>query len=136
MLVHWGWRGSLAGKSTDCSSRKPRLYSQYPQGSSQPPLIPVLGDLIPFPGFLRYCTNVIYRNTCRLNNHTHNIKIKLFKKRICTDPYTHTYTQHTHTHRALPYNEAHLFFFSLVYYFNYVYMGFCVGMYTCECGFM
>ena len=43
-----GWRDSSLVKSIGCSSREPRVNSQYPHGSSQlNPGNPVPGDLIP-----------------------------------------------------------------------------------------
>lgn len=45
--------GCSAAQSASCSSRSPRLGSQYPHGCSQLPITPVSGDLTPFSDPLR-----------------------------------------------------------------------------------
>ena len=57
-IVKPGLREGSVVKSTDCSYRRPRFYSQHPHDSLQPFVIPVPEDLTPSSGPCRYqaCT--------------------------------------------------------------------------------
>lgn len=45
--------------------RDPRFSLQHPQGSLQPSVTPIAGDLMPFSGFLVHCIYVVHRHTYR-----------------------------------------------------------------------
>jgi hypothetical protein len=76
----WSWRNGLMSKSTDYSIKGFGYSSKYPQGSSQPSVIPVPGDLIPSTDLFRHCTHVVHSHTCRPYTHTYKTKInKNFK---------------------------------------------------------
>lgn len=53
------WGDGPGGKSSCCSSSKPRFDPQHPQDSAQPSVTPIPGDPIPFSGLLRH---VVHRN--------------------------------------------------------------------------
>ena len=78
-LVTWGWR-DLAVKSTGCSSRGPKFYSQHPCNSSQLTVTPVQRDPTPSSGCHGHCTLVVQRHACRQNTHTLNIFF--FKEKV------------------------------------------------------
>ena len=54
-------------KSTCCSGRGPRFSSQYVHGGSQPPVMPVPGNLT---GLCQYCVHGAI-HTCKQNTYTH-----------------------------------------------------------------
>ena len=54
MCLPGSWRDGAAVKSMGCSSREPKFELQDPHGGSQPSVIPVPGDPVPFSAFCRY----------------------------------------------------------------------------------
>lgn len=54
-----GGGGGSSVKFTDCSSGGPRVNSQQPLGSSQPPVTPVPGDLLPPSDLLGHKTCIV-----------------------------------------------------------------------------
>lgn len=55
--------GEQAVKSTGYSSRGSRFDSLHPHGGSQPSVIPVLGNVMPFSGLHGRCMNMVHRDT-------------------------------------------------------------------------
>lgn len=50
-------------QNTGCSWRGPRFDSQHPDGSSQEPATPTVGDLTFSSGLIRHCAHVVHRCT-------------------------------------------------------------------------
>lgn len=59
-----------AVENSCCSDRELQLSSQYPCGSSQPFVIPILEDLVPSSSLCRHQAHM----WCKHNHHTHKIK--------------------------------------------------------------
>lgn len=64
------WRDSSVVKCTGCSCKGSGFYSWYPHGSSQPSVIPVREDLMPFSGLCRHWSLVWYKDTCACIKHS------------------------------------------------------------------
>lgn len=78
-------------KSTNCTSRGPRFYSQHPHAGSQPSVIWALGDLMPSSGLWALSIYVVYKYTCRKNTCKH--KIIIFK---ISNVYTNVHSSFIH----------------------------------------
>lgn len=79
-MIFDGWRDSLVYKTTDCSHRELRFNSQHSHDDSQPSVIRLPSDPMPYSGLCGHCRQGGTLTYLQANIHTHQRKMKrIFK---------------------------------------------------------